>query len=84
MEENILELCQDYCDFIKNVNEDSMFGLYGMDRMRSDIHDKICDLLKIDKERTSVYTNSLDVQKINYDGKKLYELLLKLKEEVKE
>lgn len=82
-EDNILEACQDYCDMIKNVNECGVFGLYGLDKMRSELHDKICGLIGIDKEETAKYTSSLDLKNINYDGKKLYSLLLALKKEVK-
>jgi len=67
--------CWEYVYLIKDIEKFPM-GLYGLNQMRTTLHDEICDLMKLNKEDTFQYTDNLD--KINYNGSELYLQLLLL------
>ncbi|MCK9577152.1 MAG: hypothetical protein M0R51_14710 [Clostridia bacterium] len=69
--------CYEYICLLRDI-EKFPHGLYGLDEMRTELHDEICSLMNIEKSRTKKITDNLD--KFDYSGTSMYLALL---EEIK-
>lgn len=92
---NILKLCEEYIHqiwCIESVKDGGVFAAYGLEQHRTNLHDKLCDMLEIDHVRSEDILSYLD-EKIGIDfsktpsesdlrnyAEKLLDLLLKEKE----
>lgn len=73
----LLEKCYIYIDAVKDWEELNLSGLYRADVFRSQCHDELCEAFGLNKDETLIHTRNLE--KLDYDGKKLYNALLKMK-----
>ena len=72
-------ICQEYCDFIKTLDDNHTVGNhdFNLDRIRQDIHDKLCQTFNLEKHETLHLTNYLD--ELDYSATTLYMKLKELK-----
>jgi hypothetical protein len=71
-------ICYTYVNVIKTMEEYP--GIYTLENMRSELHQKICRLFKLTQDQTKQITDNLD--KIKYDGGELCTKLLELRNKV--
>lgn len=67
--ENPLDLCMEYIHQIwcmEQLKDGGIFAIYGMEQHRIDLHDRLCNLLKIDHVKSKEILNYLD-KKIGVD-----------------
>lgn len=77
LEEEIL--CYEYYELIKDICElqgTASCVFYGLDNRRKEIHDKICELMKINKSDTTKITDNIDKYE---NGGDVYIALLDIK-----
>lgn len=67
-------LCHEYICLLRNL-EEMPKGLYHLDKMRSDCHDRLCKLAGKTKEETKKFTDHLDLT----DDECAWKLYCKLK-----
>jgi hypothetical protein len=72
----LIEKCEDYIKYIKEMKHCGTRRLYELDSIRAEIHRELCAILRVDKRTTQNVTDYLD--EIDYDIKELYIRLLKL------
>jgi len=66
-----LELkCHEYICAVRDIEQYVGLGIYGLDKIRSKIHDEICQLSGLTKDETVQHTDHLD--KIKFNGTDLY------------
>lgn len=71
--------CVEYVNLIKDLGKYGASNMYGMDKMRSELHDEICELFGLEKEETKSVTNHLE--DINFNCIRMAEALYKIRNE---
>jgi hypothetical protein len=53
--------CYEYVAAVKHIAEHTGQGIYGLDKIRTQTHDKLCELFNLTKEDTLKFTGNLDL-----------------------
>ena len=54
--------CYEYVAACKDIISYSFKGIRGLDKIRQQAHDELCELFELDKEATLKYTDNLDLE----------------------
>lgn len=72
-----LELkCYEYINSIRDIEKFSRKGIYNLDKIRTEIHNELCQLSGLPKEIMKGHTDNLDPDDMN--GTDLYLFLLEM------
>ena len=74
--------CYEYVAAIKHIEKHVGQGIYGLDNVRTQAHNKLCEIFNLTKEATLRFTNNLDLEDCNC-AENLY-FNLKNEQEMKE
>lgn len=72
--DKLLSLCEEYIDHIKASEKFAGVFIYGKEKIRKELHDKLCSAFGLKKEDTWSITDNLD--RIGYDAEKMFEKLI--------
>lgn len=69
--------CHEYVAAIKHIVKHTGQGIYGLDKIRAQAHDELCELFNLTKEATLKFTDNLDL----YDDRCAENLYFNLRDE---